>query len=430
MNVRLFGLEISADGALRAIKQVTDASAKLAADGAKSAQLYADATREKLNRVAREYIPETVRAIEKLTSAEKALAQSSAGAKGTLPGLLSASEVSSAAAAYDKLFGVQQKVAAGQNGLATSAGSAFTGFGRIRQGLTSLVAQMTGTIPILDRVGSQLLAMGAGGNIALAIVGGLAVIGLAWRALTRDIRDAEKAQDEAAKKLEEWSRKRHLDSGGEFGEQVAGEAGHANRLLQEKGSVVALQSLGGAASGIAGLYDLFAGKTDKSVHDAVQALRDGRQVIGSEVTKNFLDIQGKEPRRSPRTSSRTTPRTPNVSAPPSCSSRISRSWRSTSAPASPARSAHSSARRSRRLTAPSTLTRRSRRAMRTRGASRPSSARARTSPSWRSGASPRPAHSRRRPRKARRRMSARCTRSSCRTNCSGPSSASARASST
>src|SRR6185437_9458965 len=50
------------------------------------------------------------------------------------------------------------------------ATNAVAGVGRIRQGLVSLAAQATGTIPVLDRIGASLLSMGTGGTVAIGVI--------------------------------------------------------------------------------------------------------------------------------------------------------------------------------------------------------------------------------------------------------------------
>lgn len=103
------------------------------------------------------------------------------------------------AAAQDAVAASASRVAVAQEAIAVSSGNAFAGLGRIRQGLTSLVAQATGTIPVLDRVAVQLLQMEGGGGIALAVIGGLAAIALGYRYLEKDAREAAEAQEKYLK---------------------------------------------------------------------------------------------------------------------------------------------------------------------------------------------------------------------------------------
>ncbi len=105
MNIRLFGLQVDATGALSVIRSVKEKGAELARDGAKSAQLYADAWREQANRVARQYVPATMDAIERLRRVEQVRATQ---ASGGLPGLLTQDDVSRSVAAYDKMIAAQK----------------------------------------------------------------------------------------------------------------------------------------------------------------------------------------------------------------------------------------------------------------------------------------------------------------------------------
>ena len=86
---------------------------------------------------------------------------------------------------------------AGIHGVGTAATVGAVGLGRIRMGLISLIAQATGTIPVLDRIGGAFLTMGVGGNVAIAVIAGIAALALAWRYFTADTRAAQEALDKA-----------------------------------------------------------------------------------------------------------------------------------------------------------------------------------------------------------------------------------------
>lgn len=101
--------------------------------------------------------------------------------------------------------------------VSTGATMQLAGMGRIRQGLTSLVAQYTGTIPVLDRIGTSLLTMGAGGTVALGVVAGIALIAGAYHYLTAESRELAKETDKAIASLKEWYKTSQQGPGGKFG---------------------------------------------------------------------------------------------------------------------------------------------------------------------------------------------------------------------
>jgi hypothetical protein len=280
MDIKAFGLTVDASGALKAIRDTGDASAKMAQDGAHAAQQYADAFREKLNRVAREYIPETMRAIDSLAEHNRVLATSNPGA-----GLLTSAEVARGVAGYEALI-------AAQKGVEVAAVGAGAGLGRIRQGLTSLVAQMTGTIPVLDRIVSSMGGMALGTGVIVGVLAALAAVAAAYRFLTSDARAAAKAQDEALQKMVEWDKKRHVGAAGEFGENLAGGGQALVRETTTRSAVARAGSVFGG--GIGALADLWLDHTKTSYAANAQAIREGGAVLGEETTRTFLEQRGRE----------------------------------------------------------------------------------------------------------------------------------------
>lgn len=80
--------------------------------------------------------------------------------------------------------------------------AATLGTGRIRQGLVSLIAQMTGTIPVLDRIVLMFASMGAESVTVLGALAGVALLGLAYEQLTASSRAAAEAQQKSAEALD------------------------------------------------------------------------------------------------------------------------------------------------------------------------------------------------------------------------------------
>jgi len=126
-----------------------------------------------------------------------------------------------------------QELATSLKSVETASSTAFAGVGRIRQGLVSLAAQATGTIPVLDRVGSSLLTMGAGGGVALAVIAGVAAVALAYEGLTKYAREAQEQQDKLTQSLREWYQTQELGEAGQRQQQVAAATREITQLQQK-----------------------------------------------------------------------------------------------------------------------------------------------------------------------------------------------------
>jgi hypothetical protein len=227
VNVRLFGLEVDASGALRTIRQVGESGATMARDGAKSAQLYADAFRERMNRVAREYIPETMRAIDALQERHRALGASQQRlAALPIPGVLTASEVDAAVVKYDKMIAAMRDVEGATNKATAAHEPHIMGLSRIGNGLSSLIGHATGVPPVFERIGDAIGIMAIGHLATVGVLAGFAAIAFGWEKLTEKAREATKAQDEAIKRFDELAKRRGFGAGGETVEQV--------RLMRER----------------------------------------------------------------------------------------------------------------------------------------------------------------------------------------------------
>lgn len=125
-----------------------------------------------------------------------------------------AGEVRGLALAEQEMAAAGLGVASANNTATTSFDLANAGLGRIRQGMTSLVAQATGTIPVLDRVGGSLLAgFGVGLPTMIAVLAGIAAVSFAWKAMESD---ADKLADKvraAMKKVTDESLNAQLAMG-------------------------------------------------------------------------------------------------------------------------------------------------------------------------------------------------------------------------
>jgi hypothetical protein len=106
----------------------------------------------------------------------------------------------------------------------TAAGVGFNtagvGIGRLRQGFVSLIAQATGTIPVLDRVGATLGTMAIGSGPIIAVLAAGAALALMWRNMTEDARKAQEEQDKLTKALHEFRLEQDQGPAGKFGEEI------------------------------------------------------------------------------------------------------------------------------------------------------------------------------------------------------------------
>lgn len=82
--------------------------------------------------------------------------------------------------------------------VAASASKAAVNFGVLRGSMTALAASALQTAPGVAQLSSVLGTMAIGAGPMVAILAGMAALGLAWRLLTKDARDLKAATKEAA----------------------------------------------------------------------------------------------------------------------------------------------------------------------------------------------------------------------------------------
>jgi hypothetical protein len=130
------------------------------------------------------------------------------------PGL-NAAELEKGTAKFAKLAGITQEVAAAQTvvagtsaavagatgKVAASAESGVMHLGRLREGFTSLFAQLTGTMPILDRTVSSFASFAASTGIVIAILAALDAIVFAYDKITSSARKAREQIDKVIEGL-------------------------------------------------------------------------------------------------------------------------------------------------------------------------------------------------------------------------------------
>jgi hypothetical protein len=107
-----------------------------------------------------------------------------------------------------ELMATSAAVAASQQSVVAATEQAASGFntsglavGRLRQGFVSLIAQATGTIPVLDRVGATLGTMALGSGVVVGVLAAGAAIALVWQKMTAEARKAAEEQQHLAEAL-------------------------------------------------------------------------------------------------------------------------------------------------------------------------------------------------------------------------------------
>jgi len=191
-----------------------------------------------------------------------------------------------------------QELANSLKSVETASSTAFAGVGRIRQGLVSLAAQATGTIPVLDRVGSSLLTMGTGGGVALAVIAGVAAIALGYEDLTKTSREAAAAQDKLTQALKDWYRAQQDGAAGERQRQVT--AVQADLSAQEARLSVLTARLNSPETRSDSVIDAIQSEMDRIVKK-IQEDRDEIAAATQDVVKRqseaFVELQGQEASR-------------------------------------------------------------------------------------------------------------------------------------
>lgn len=97
----------------------------------------------------------------------------------------------------------------------TATGGATVGMGRLNNAILGLARQASGAHPVIARFTDVLFSMALGGAKMTAVLGGLAALALAYRALTKDAREAKERMQDALDTAREAQRLQILPRGGE-----------------------------------------------------------------------------------------------------------------------------------------------------------------------------------------------------------------------
>lgn len=112
-------------------------------------------------------------------------------------------------------------------------GRAHLSTGKLRQELVTLVRQATGTAPVVAQLGSVIGEFALGGPLVLGVTAGIAAIAFAYRAITKESREAREEQDKLIKSLERELELKALGPGGETLEKRNAAQRRANDLKIE-----------------------------------------------------------------------------------------------------------------------------------------------------------------------------------------------------
>lgn len=211
--VELFGLQVDASGALKVIRDVTQAGVTMAKDGATSARQWGTSFGEWTGKVARTYIPETTRAIERLRDIERQRQSTFAAVAGQdqtvqyMRGLAQASTEAGRAMAKLELQAREMDAALtrGSSGITTltnAGGKAGTGINSLRSSVTSFTASLLNTAPGVAQFSGMLGSMALGSGVMIGVMAGMAAISLAYEHFAERAKEAQKQAEETRKEFE------------------------------------------------------------------------------------------------------------------------------------------------------------------------------------------------------------------------------------
>ncbi len=140
----------------------------------------------------------------------------------------------------------QMEAIAMNDKLGQSFNTSGAGLGRLRMGLTSLSAQLTGTNPLLDRAVATIGSMGIGTTAVVTILGTLAGAGVIYKALTEDISKTEAEQTKLTKSLEAWYEKERQGPSGNFTREIDAER---EKIKQLQAAMASMGGLGAVNAG-------------------------------------------------------------------------------------------------------------------------------------------------------------------------------------
>src|SRR6185437_13059418 len=173
MDIATLGLRIINDAAVRALDVTSAKLDKLGEDGEKAHARVASASQNVTNELVRQQqqVQQLGRQYSQLTSGDLA----------------------NATKWFDETYGAVSKTTAATKEAGQAAGTAVGGIGRMRQSFASLVAQATGTSPMLDRIITTLGAFEVGSVAVIGVLAGVAAVAYGIHELSGVSEQSEKA---------------------------------------------------------------------------------------------------------------------------------------------------------------------------------------------------------------------------------------------
>lgn len=231
MRVSQLGVVIDSSGAKRGSQESTAALASIAQQATKTGQEVTKATKAvsqsmdeqvrahqraqaQANRAANDARRQAAEALEQANArrahaaAAEQAAQRIAAAEDKKTRAMALAE----AQAYKMDAALEQ---AGKGALGTEAG-----MNRLRGSLTATLAPLLGTVGAGNTLASTLLSLGPGNTVAVAVVGGMAVMGAAIEIFRSQTAEARKETEEARKALQELQKQQRQGATGDLPGQI------------------------------------------------------------------------------------------------------------------------------------------------------------------------------------------------------------------
>jgi hypothetical protein len=174
------------------------------------------------------------------------------------------------------------------NGVANAAKNAHGGLGTLNKELMTVTRNILQLNPAVAQVTSVLGNMAVGAGPMIAILGGIAAVGVAYEALTQKTREQHKIQEEALKSLKAYAEAARAGIGGQLAVDVEN-ARKAIARLQEQQDKISKQP--GSTPGKRFVMSLITG--DDPGNDAIKTLFGGKSTAEqlAEGSKNAATAQ-------------------------------------------------------------------------------------------------------------------------------------------
>lgn len=174
--------------------------------------------------------------------------------------------------------------------LNSTMGQAHLQTGRLGNQFAGLAGQLTGLHPIVGNVAGVMGNFAIGAGLTVGVLAGLAAIALAWDKLTESTRNADKAQDEALKRLAKARELKALGPGGQTLADVHQARGELVNLLRRGDE---LQRELDANKGVLGLEEMTLGRiaeNQEKIRNAQALIASGQKTVADAVTATLPPV--------------------------------------------------------------------------------------------------------------------------------------------